>query len=175
MSEDTKRVLLGRISGAHGIRGDVIVRSFTENPASIGDYGALSNEDGSATFKLSVKRVSSKGVITRVKGVDDRNGAEALKGVELYVSRDQLGEPAGGAFFYTDLIGLSAVDVEGLKVGDVVGVDNFGAGDLLEVRLTGRKQTEYIAFTHDFVPEVDVDGGRVVIVLPFSDDEGGKD
>ena len=166
MCEDDKPVLLGRITGAHGIRGDVIVQSFTDDPLSIGAYGTLATKDGARSFEISAKRLGSKGVVARIKGIDDRNAAEALKGVELYVSRQQLGDAEDGAFFYADLVGLAVDDPDGIRVGEVVAVENFGAGDLLEVRLTGRKKTEYVAFTHDFVPVVDIEGGRVVVVVP---------
>ncbi len=171
MSGKLKRILLGFISGAHGIRGDVILRSFAQDPAAVGDYGVLTSKDGSRSFEIKVRRVTNKGVVAGIKGVTDRNSAEALKGTELYVLREQLNEPEEGEFFYSDLIGLSAVDLKGNAVGKVVGVDNFGAGDLLEVRLKGKKQTEYISFTHDFVPDVDLEARRVVIVLPPEDEE----
>ena len=163
MSEFEKRVLLGRISGAHGIRGDVVIRSYTQDPMAIGDYGPLSNFDGSLLYKIKVRRVTSKGVVAHVKGVDDRNGAEALKSVELFATRDQLGEPEDGAYFYSDLIGVRVFGVEGNEVGEVVGVENFGAGDLLEVLFSGLKQPEYVAFLDEFVPSVDLKAGRVVI------------
>ncbi len=163
---------MGFISGAHGIRGDVILRSFAQDPAAISDYGELTSKDGSRTFEIMVRRVTNKGVVAGIKGITDRNGAEALKGTELYVARDQLDEPSDGEFYFDDLIGLSAVDPDGKPIGEVVGVNNFGAGDLLEVRLAGKKQTEYVSFTHDFVPDVDMEARRVVIVLPSEDEDG---
>lgn len=150
------------------MRGDVVVRSYTDDPADVAAYGALSSKDGTRAFELSVKRVTSKGVVARVAGVDDRDQAEALKGEELYVARDQLGDVDDGSFYYADLIGLRVFDAHGAAVGEVVSVENFGAGDILEVRLSDRKQTEYVPFQEDFVPEVDVAQGRVVVDLARS-------
>jgi len=160
-----RRILLGRIAGAHGIRGEVLIRAFTTRPEDIGAYGPLS-DGGARSFTIESARVTAKGVVARLQGVADRNAAEALKGTDLYVDRDRL--PAAGAaeFYHNDLIGLAAVDLEGRPVGEIVGVHNYGAGDLLELRLAGSTKTELIAFTEAFVPEVDLAGGRVVVLLP---------
>jgi len=175
MRDDVKRVLLGRVSGAHGIRGDVILKSFTEDPMGIGGYGILTNADGSQNFEITVKHITSKGLVARVRGITDRNGAEALKGTELYVTREQLGEPSDGEFFHVDLIGLSAVGDDGRDLGTVVDVVNYGAGDLLEIRLPGKTQTELVAFTKAFVPSVDFDKGQVVIADALEDESDDGD
>ena len=104
------RILLGRIAGAHGIRGEVLIKTFTEAPENIGAYGPLSDESGTRTFKLKSARATPKGVVARLQGVDDRNGAEALKGIALYIERDRLPAAAEGEFYHADLIGLAAVD-----------------------------------------------------------------
>lgn len=157
------RVLLGRITGAHGIKGEVVVHAFTENPEDVAGYGPLADKRGTRTFELSVVRVTEKGVIARVVGVADRTQAEALKGSELWITRDRLPQAEEGEFYHADLIGLAAVDPDGAGIGTVVAVQNYGAGDLLEIRLDGRRNTELVAFTKDFVPVVDLDAGRVVI------------
>lgn len=173
------RILLGRIAGAHGIRGEVLVHTFTEAPANIGAYGALSDASGTRQFKLRIVRVTPKGVIARVAGIDDRNAAETLKGIELYVDRARLPAAADGEFYYADLVGLTAVDIEGKTIGSIVAVQNFGAGDLLEIRLSGSSKTELVPFRKAFVPEVDLAARRVVVLLPSAapDDterEGGS-
>jgi 16S rRNA processing protein RimM len=162
----SNRVLLGRIAAAHGIRGEVLIKSFTAAPASIGAYGPLSDKNGTRTFEIQSARATAKGVVARFAGVADRNAAEALRGVELYIARERLPAAAEGEFYYADLIGLAAVDGEGKPVGEIVAVHNFGAGDLIEVRLTGSGKTELVPFTDDAVPEVDLAARRAVVVIP---------
>jgi 16S rRNA processing protein RimM len=176
MTEKAQRILLGRIVGAHGIRGDVVIDSYAGEPGNIGAYGPLSSEDGSKQLTIKVVRVTPKGVVARVAGVADRNGAEALKGTTLYVSRDRLPATGEDEFYYADLAGLRADNEAGERIGSVVAMQNYGAGDLLEVRLDGQAITELLPFTDAFVPVVDVAGGRVVVVMPAStpdDDEEG--
>ena len=164
MAAGEQRILLGRIAAAHGIRGEVLIKTFTERPEDIAAYGPLDDGRGRA-LTVKVIRVTPKGVIARVAGVNDRNGAEALKGVSLHVDRERLPLPDDGTYYHADLIGLAAVDPEGRPVGEIVGVYNHGAGDLLEVRLAGTGKTELIAFTDTFVPEVDLAARRVVVRL----------
>jgi 16S rRNA processing protein RimM len=159
-----KRVLLGRIAGAHGIRGEVRITTFTERPEDIAAYGPL--DDGAGrTFRMEVVRVTGKGVVARLAGVRERTAAEALKGASLYVDRERLPVPNEGEFYYADLIGMAAVNTEGRPVGEVVGVSNHGAGDILELRLIGSGKTELVAFTDAFVPEVDLTARCLVVRL----------
>jgi 16S rRNA processing protein RimM len=170
------RILLGRIAGAHGIRGEVLIHTYTEAPENIGAYGALTDVSGERQFKIKVVRVTPKGVIARVAGVADRNVAETLKGVELYVERARLPAAAEDEFYYADLIGLAAEDAAGKPIGNIVAVHNFGAGDLLEIRLSGSSKTELVPFRDAFVPEVDLAARRAVVVLPSAsqDDAQGE-
>ncbi len=161
-----ERVLLGQITGAHGIRGDVIVKTFTADPADIAAYG-LTDAEGGRPLRLKVRRITSKGLIAQVIGVRDRNGAESLKGSELWVARDHLPETSEGEFYYVDLIGLAAVDGSGAQFGRIVQVANHGAGDLLEITLEGTGKVELVPFNLEFVPEVDIAGGRVVVAWPL--------
>lgn len=166
-----RRVLLGRIAGAHGIRGEVLIKTFTEAPENIGAYGALSDESGARTFKVESARATPKGVVARLQGVADRNDAEALKGVALYIDRERLPAAAADEFYHADLVGLEAVDGDGKVIGKVVAVRNFGAGDLLELRLAGSSRTELLPFTDATVPEIDVTAGRLILVQPVSEDD----
>jgi 16S rRNA processing protein RimM len=159
-------VLLGQVTGAHGIRGEVVIKSYAAAPEDIGAYGALGDEAGSRQFELKVVRVTAKGVIARIKGIETRTAAEALKGMKLFVARDQLPEPAAGEYYHADLIGLAVVDPEGGVLGEAVAVLNFGAGDLLEVRRAGADETALVPMTSDFVREVDIAAGRIVVVMP---------
>ena len=165
-STRARRILLGRIAGAHGIRGEVVIHAFTDPPENIAAYGPLADEAGVRTFLIESARVAGKGVVARIGGVSDRSAAEALRGTSLYVDRDRLPESAEDEFYHADLIGLAAVDRDGKRVGEIVAVQNYGAGDLLEVRLAGSGRTELVPFTDAYVPEVDVAAGRALVVLP---------
>lgn len=161
-----ERVLLGRITGAHGIRGEVVITTYTETPDSLMAYGALSDAEGRRQFVVRSVRAASKGIVARIEGVEDRTQAEALKGTELTVGRDRLPEPPEQEFYHSDLIGMAVEDPAGQPLGTVVAVQNFGAGDLLELRMLDRPETEFIPFTSLFVPEVDLAARRLVVVIP---------
>jgi 16S rRNA processing protein RimM len=160
---DTDRILLGHISGAHGIRGELVVVSHTAAPEDIAAYGPLSDESGSRTFRLKVVRVGSHGVIVRIAGITDRTAAEALRGIKLYVARAKLPKAAEREYYHADLIGLTAVATDGTPVGSVIAVQNFGAGDLIEIKLAGTTRTELLPFTDAFVPDVDLAARRVTV------------
>lgn len=179
-----ERVLLGRITGAHGIRGEVIVTTFTADPEDIAAYDLVTDAQGGRPLRLKVRRLTPKGLVAQVSGVSDRNGAEALKGVELWVERDKLPQTEEDEFYYVDLIGLAAVDQAGVGFGKVAQVANYGAGDLLEILLDVSGKSEFVPFRKEFVPEVDISGGRVVVAWPLQyevaqadlvdgDDQGG--
>lgn len=169
-----RRVLLGHIAGAHGIRGAVLVRSYTADPEAIAGYGPLENEAGSARFALHVEGVTAKGLICRVDGVADRTAAEALKGVALYVARDRLPPPDEGEYYHADLIGLQAVTEAGAQLGAVVAVLNYGAGDILEVRADGAKRTQLYPMTEAVVRRVGLRDGVVVLSPPEEVDAGDE-
>jgi len=162
----TRRVLLGTIAAAHGIRGEVMLRTYTSDPQAIADYGALSDRAGKQIFKIKSVRATPKGMIARIEGVNDRNRAEALRGIDLYVGRELLPETDAQEYYHTDLIGLEARDTTGAVIGEIVSVANFGAGDLLEIRKPGTKQTEYIAFSAANVPQINIAAGHLVVVMP---------
>ncbi|WP_341702284.1 ribosome maturation factor RimM [Ferrovibrio sp.] len=166
-ADSPRRLLLGAIIGAQGIRGEVKIKTFTGDPEAIGDYGPLSDAAGRRSFTVKVHRLA-KGdvVIASIRGVGDRNAAEALKGTELYVARDALPQPDDGEFYYADLVGLMAVTVAGETLGTVSAVHNFGAGDMLEVK-TDSGRSAMVPFTDDAVPEVDIAGGRVLVEPAF--------
>ena len=163
---DSPLILLGHISTAQGIRGEVVVKSHTEDPADIAAYGPLTDITGTMFYELTVVRVVKKGLIARVKGVSGRSAAEALRGAELYIARDRLPEPDDDEHYHADLVGLEAVTAQGTIVGEVVSIQNFGAGDLIEIQLAGRSRTEFIPFDDHFVPDVDLETRRIVVVMP---------
>lgn len=166
-SED-ELICLGRIKGPHGLDGAVRLTSFTEHAEDIASYGPLSDQSGGRQFEIRSLRAARDGLVVRLAGVSDRNGAEALKGVELFVPRSRLGtlDGADDTWFYTDLIGLDAVLADGTPFGTVMAVQDFGAGDLLDIRPADGGNNVFIPFTHDAVPDVDLPAGRVTIVPP---------
>jgi 16S rRNA processing protein RimM len=157
------RVLVAEIGAAHGLRGEVKLRSFTEDPMAVQGYGVLEGEDG-RTFTIESLKPAKGHVIARLAGVSDRTGAEALRGVKLYVPRERLPAPEDETFYYADLIGLAAVASDGRTLGKVVAVHNFGAGDLIEVE--AGSGTVMLPFTAAVVPEVDLAAGRLVVDPP---------
>jgi 16S rRNA processing protein RimM len=174
MPKDT-RILLGHIRGAHGIRGEVTLQSYTADPAAIADYGPLTDDIGQRTYRIAGLRSTGKGLVARLDGIGDRTAAEALRNTPLYVERDRLPPPTEGDYYHADLIGLRVVDRAGTDLGAVVAVQNFGAGDLLEVRYGGAKATEFVPFTDACVPVVDIASGRVVVVPPVMVDGDGPE
>lgn len=164
---ETARVCLGVIVGAHGVRGLVRVKPFTEDPLSVADYGPVETKDGSRRFKIETTGTAKGVVICRLGGVGDRDVAEALRGTELYVDRAALPEvDEEDGFYHADLIGLQAIGVDGKLYGQVAGVHNFGAGDLLEIARPEGGPTVLVAFTDDNVPDVDLVGGHLTLDPP---------
>lgn len=156
-------VLMATIGGAQGIRGEVRARSYTSDPTALGDYGNLHSLDG-RTFEILEIREAKNMVVVRFRGVNDRNAAEALNGLELYIERDNLPdeELEEDEFFYADLEGLEAVDEKGTAYGVVTGIYDFGAGDLLELKGPGKRPV-LIPFSESAVLEIDLENGRILI------------
>lgn len=176
-------ILLGAVAGAHGVRGDVRLKTFTQDPAAIGDYGPVHTEDG-RVFALKVTKPVKGGIAAKLDGVTDRDQAEALKGTRLYVSRDALGEPGTDedgeeAYFHADLVGCVLVSEHNEEIGRVTAVHDFGAGDLLDVLLAGASGSDVsrsdaaragkavlMPFTREVCPQVDIAARRIVCVPP---------
>jgi 16S rRNA processing protein RimM len=161
-----ERICVAQIGGAHGIRGEVKLKSFTADPLAVKDYGVLESEDGAASFAIEALRPAKGYLVARLRGVRDRNAAEQLTNLRLFVPRERLPPPASDEFYHADLIGLAAVTAEGTEVGTVVAVHNFGAGDILELRPPAGGTTIMLPFTDAFVPRIDIAGGRIVVEPP---------
>ncbi len=156
--------------GAHGVRGLVKVKSFTEDPGDVAAYGPVSDEAGRRSWRLEVTGPapgkSPDVLLVRIEGVKDRDAAQALHGTRLYVAREALPALAEEeTFYHADLIGLAVEDAEGRALGRVTAVENHGAGDLLEIEGPGGESL-LLPFTRAVVPEVDLAGGRLVAVPP---------
>ena len=155
-----KRILLGRILGPHGLKGEVKIKSFTEAPLDIASYGAVMASDG-RLFELVQPRVQGEIVVAAIKGIADRTSAESLRGLELSIDRADLPEPEDDEFYHADLIDLPVVDADGAEVGRVAAFHNFGGGDVMEMRRG--TASVFVPFTQKMVPSVDVKGGRMVL------------
>ena len=160
------RICIAQIGAAHGVRGEVRLKAFTQDPLSVTRYGPLETEDGKRRFEIDTARAAKDMLVVRLKGIADRDAAERLTNIRLYVAREQLPQPADDEFYYSDLIGLAAVTADGEPFGTVKAMHNFGAGDLLEIEPAAGGQTVMLAFNEAIVPTIDIAGGRVVIAPP---------
>lgn len=173
------RVLVGEIGRAHGVRGEVRLKSYTGDPAAIAGYGPLQAEDGARVVLLGLRPVSGAPdmFVARIEGVADRNAAEALTRVRLYVPRERLQvELEEDEFLQADIVGARVEDATGALVGRLVAFHDFGGGDVIEIApapVLGRRPNALLPFTKDFVPVVDVAGRRIVVTAEglFSDDD----
>jgi 16S rRNA processing protein RimM len=165
----SERLCVGVVIGAHGVKGQLRIKSFTADPLDLTRYGPLETESGER-WRLKGAKAGVKGVVTaQVDAISDRDGAEAKKGVKLFVERKALPAPDEEEFYVSDLIGLKAWDVEGAELGTVTAVFDFGAGDVIEVK--GAAGELLVPFTSWAVPIVDVKAGRIVIDPPVMAEE----
>ena len=160
-----ERVCIAQIGAAHGIRGEVRLRAFTQDPLSVARYGALEAENGQR-IEIEAVRPAKDVLVARLKGITDRNAAERLTSLRLYVARDRLPEPADDEFYHADLIGLAAMTADGASFGSVKAVHNFGAGDILEIEPAGGGATLMLPFTEAVVPVIDIAGKRIIVDPP---------
>lgn len=165
MSVPKKRICVGVITGAHGVQGAVRVKSFTADPADVANYGPLEDESGERRFALRLVGSAKGVVIASLSGVADRDRAERLRGLRLYLPRAALPPAAEEEYYHADLIGLEAALGDGTPVGQVCAVHDFGAGDTLEI---ARPQGSpvMVPFTRAIVPIVDLAAGRLVLDPP---------
>ncbi len=160
-------VLVGRLGAPHGLRGAIRLQSFTQDPLAIASYGALTDGCGARRFVIASLRPGPKGVwVAEFEGVGDRAAAEALTNVGLYADRQNLPPPEAEEFYVSDLVGLVAVTPDGAAIGAVIDVQNFGAGDILEVRPVSGGETLLFPFTRAVVPHIDMPGRRLVVAPP---------
>jgi len=169
-----RMVVVAQFGAAHGIKGEVRLKSFTQNPEDVAAYGPLTAADG-RVFEIEAIRPaagssSPEMFVVRLKGVRDRNAAEKLTRLDLSVPAERLPAPEPEEFYHADLIGLVAFTPEGTEVGTVIAVQNYGAGDLIEIA-PPHGQTMLVPFTESAVPEIDLAARRIVVVpLTFADE-----
>ena len=161
------KIPVARIGAAHGVRGEVKLWPFTEDPLAVANYGRLETADGTRQFEIESLRPAKDFLVARLKGIDDRNTAEMLRNIDLFVPRERLPEiEEEDTYYHSDLVGLAAVTPEGAEIGKVIAIHNFGAGDLVEIAPTGGGQTLMLSFTEAVVPEVDLQARRMLVVPP---------
>jgi 16S rRNA processing protein RimM len=160
------KVCIAQIGAAHGVRGEVRLKAFTEDPLGVTRYGALETDDGGGKVVIEAVRPAKNMLVARIKGVTDRNAADALKNVRLYVAREKLPKPDADEFYHADLIGLAAETPNGEPVGTVKAIHNFGAGDLIEIEPAHGGATVVWPFDETTVPVVDLAGRRIVVEPP---------
>ena len=159
------RVCLGVVTAPHGVRGAVRIKSFTEEPEDVARYGPLADETGVRRFELRLIGAAKGVVVARLSGIVDRNQAEALRGLRLYLPRSALPQTEDEEYYHADLIGLEAVLGDGTPVGQVRAIHDFGAGDTLELARPGAPPV-MVPFTRAVVPSVELAAGRLVLDPP---------
>jgi 16S rRNA processing protein RimM len=162
-----KKIRVARVGAAHGVRGEMKLWSFTQDPAAVAEYGPLESEDGSRQFDIESMRAAKDHFVVRVKGVDDREAAAKLCNLDLYVPRDRLPPiEEDDTYYHADLVGLDAVTPEGALLGTVTALHNFGAGDLIEIATAQGGEPLLLPFDDATVPEIDIAARKVVVMLP---------
>jgi len=154
---------IGHIAAAHGIRGEVKIRCFVENPEDFGAYGPPADAGGRQYTLSGIRPAKGPFVVAQVAGIRDRNAAEALAGRDLFVPRDRLPPPEEDEWYYSDLIGLTAIDQGGQTLGTVIAVHDFGAGDLIEIAPASGKPF-MVPFTEQCAPDINVADGTITII-----------
>lgn len=160
-----KLVLIGRVAGAFGVRGEVRIAAFGDDPKALLTYRDLKRRDGSPAFTLLSGRAAKGDLIATTEPLMVKEAIDALRGLDLYVDRDRLPPPEEDEFYLTDLIGLRVQTPDGEALGAVKAVQNFGAGDILEIEPEGG-EAFYLPFTRDAVPEVRLSEGLIVAIRP---------
>lgn len=153
MNTPTDKVLIGYISDAHGVRGEVKIKSFAQNPKDIVAYGPVCDETGERIFALKIRASTPKGLIAQIAGITDRDQAQNLKGTQLFADRKNFPDVQEEEFYYHDLVGMSVEDENGNQVGIVDSIHDFGAGDVVEIKRVGQGSLLY-PFTKQFFPEI---------------------
>ena len=169
-------ICVARVGAPHGIRGQVKLWTFTEDPMAVIDYGPLTSKDGSRSFEVTDARAAKDHLVATLKGVTTREDAERLNSVELYIPRDRLPAADDGEYYHADLIGLAAIDPDNQPLGRVIAIHDYGAGTIIEIA-PPEGATLLLPFTDAVVPTVDLAKGHVVIDLPgeiLGDDPGAK-
>ena len=160
--EGSKRICVAKVATAHGIKGLVKLHVYADDIALIkGDLYTDKTDD--KTLKITPKNATAKHWLAEIDGVTDRTQAETFRGTELYIEQTLLPEIGEDEFYYSDLIGLPAIDEEGKEIGEIIAVENFGASDLLDIKPKGA-QSFYLPVTDDTLLEISEN--KVTVAIP---------
>lgn len=160
------RVCVAKFGAAHGVRGEIRLWPYTEEPLAVTTYGPLETQDGTRRFEIEAARASKDHLVARIKGISTRNDAERLNGLELYVAREKLPPTDDDEFYHADLIGLAAVTTDETPLGRIIAVHNFGAGDIIEIAAARGGESLLLPFSNAVVPTVDLKAGRAIVIPP---------
>jgi 16S rRNA processing protein RimM len=159
-----KTVCIGKIISAHGIKGLVKIKSFAEDPMSLEKYN-IYNHTGTKKIDIHFKSKQKDLIIASIEGVEDRNSAESLVGLDLYVNRNVLPHTDEEEFYITDIVNMDVYSTDKKLVGSVKSVQNFGAGDILEILFKPSNKTEFFIFTKENFPVIDIKHNLIKINL----------
>jgi len=167
-------IIIAKITSAHGIKGAIKIMSFSANPEDVVKYSNKMFDAQNQKFKIKIiNNIPSKNnnlFIAQIEGVTDRNQAELLKNTELFINRGDLKKSRKDEFYYVDIIGLDALDLQKNKIGKVVSVNDFGAGGLVEIQFSDKKYNKSkinnFAFTHKIFPEINTQKGYLIFDMP---------
>jgi len=162
---DDNLICVGAIMGAFGVRGEVRLKSFCANPADIENYSPLSTESG-VSYEIVLTGTVKGGFGASLSGVSNKEAADALRGTRLYARRQDLPSLPDDEYYHSDLIGLTVLDTGGAELGKVTSVQDFGAGDILEIYGKGMKEAALLPFTLVNVPTVDLSTGKIIVDPP---------
>jgi 16S rRNA processing protein RimM len=162
---DDNLICVGAVMGAFGVRGEIRLKSFCADPAAIEKYSPLVTETGES-YELTLVRSVKSGFGARLSNVQDKEAADALRGTRLYARREDLPSLPDDEYYHSDLIGLEVLDTGGVKLGKVTSVQDFGAGNILEIAGKGLKEAAMLPFTLTNVPTVDLAAGKIIADPP---------
>jgi len=171
-NENPNLICVAAIAGSFGVKGEVKLKAFTQEAMDCVGYGPLVNADGDVVLTVTSARAIKDAIAIRAEEVVTREDADALKSTKVYVPREALPETDEDDFYYSDLIGLEVKSTSGQRMGAIIGVHEFGAGDMLEIKppKSAEKTASYFhPFTKVAVPKVDMAAGRVIIVPQIAD------
>ncbi|MFT4091246.1 MAG: ribosome maturation factor RimM [Asticcacaulis sp.] len=170
----TDLVFVAQIGASFGVKGEFKLISHTEDPLSVLEYNPLLNDKGEPALSITGARGHKGALIVKAEGIADKDKAEAIKNLKLYVRREDLPEIDDEDDYYvTDLIGLEVRLADGSKHGRIKNVENFGAGDLLDIQPTSGT-SYYLAFTRENVPQVNI-AEKAIVIAPPTEVQAGDD